>query len=423
MSKDREKVFAKIISSMEEGKKKGEVTLAAHLRQKYNAPRSGSLARFLARSVKPEDVFVEIVNFAAPFAATLRDIYAFLDRHRSTVIGKADQFSFRFEDINDRVPFDLDSFPKNYVEKLSTRSVAALQFNPYARGRLLVDGPDCWMEAYALQNAGRHIVAGLLTSLLRDAMRYRAAEELVEQHRTEVEAVVQKAGGVIAACQRSLVPQVSANDELDFVSYGSDKVHWYYVSEEELNNWNRLVADYRAKRIDYSRMSDEQNRFDRAPLRFNLTWIVQLLAAWDDYHKHAPGSAKDEDYPYPPKSDDLRRYMGAFGNAYDLLFPSVERLVELLERIVESVILPYWRHRWRLYEVWALVYVLGSAPSRYSTAPLLQSRTDGSGAFDWVIPHGDARSPVGTIAGRNASLLVWFQRKPASLVRGTWSQT
>jgi hypothetical protein len=82
---------------------------------------------------------------------------------------------------------------------------------------------------------------------------------------------------------------------------------------------------------------------------------------------------------------------------------------------VESVILPYWRHRWRLYEVWALTYVLTKVPSRYRTRPLLESRADGSGALDWVIPHGDAHSPVGEIAGRNASLLVWFQRKTSTL--------
>lgn len=96
--------------------------------------------------------------------------------------------------------------------------------------------------------------------------------------------------------------------------------------------------------------------------------------------------------------------------AADAALDCITEPVDLLEQVIDEVMLPFWRHRWRLYEVWALVMLLRSVPADASVAlSNVVDRPDEPGAVDWILPHGKASNAVAAIKGGTRELQVWFQ--------------
>lgn len=411
MNKRSEEIYNKLFQALEEGRKKEETSLLEYLRKKYKIPRYITVSRFLSDHVPEAEVFTEIVNYLAPFAQILKEIYLFLDQHRSTVLGKADQFAFRFEELVDRVPFRLDSFPKTYVDVIRTGLVELLSFNPEATGRLLVDTPDYWNKTSALHNLSHHALVYTLTSLIQNAPGYPEAEEFIHRHGDTIQKVVEQARMVINACKTYLVYNQESNNDLDFIGYGSKILHFYYRSAEDVTFWIKTVSDYNSKRIDSWVVFDRMHELEKGFRRFNMTGIHKLILAWDEYPRRIQNRDRGEYAPRLPNMTDFNRYLSAFQLAFDLVLPRKKQHMEYLNRVIEDVILPFWRHRWRLYEVWALVLTMSQAPTSVDTVPLIKPRPDEPGAFEWPIPHGDASHPVGQIVGRGRKLEIWFQRK------------
>lgn len=413
--KDTEEIYRKLFQSLEEGKKKEERTLLQYLREKYNIPRFTKVSQFLVKHVPAEEIFTEIVNYLAPFGKILAEIYNFLNQHRTTVIGRADQFAFRFGEMKGRVPFGLDSFPKTLVDVLQTGTVELLSFNPEATGRLLIDTPDCWGDTGALQNIGHHALVYLLDSLIRNAPGHLKSEEFISQNNDIIELVVSKVRQVIRACQQSLIYHRESNDALDCIGYGSDELHFYYRTSEDCDFWTQTVTAYNSEKIDSFAVFERDRDMQESFRRFNLTMLHELDAAWEQYQSHLQKGVKGEHDPHQPQRVDFERYLDAFEAAFRLLFPKQIHPIQVLNQIIDSVIMPYWKHRWRLYEIWALVFTMKQSPNMTKAVPLLVPRLGESGAYDWLIPHGDAKHPVGEILGPRSKLEVWFQRKTPHL--------
>lgn len=149
-------IYNKLFQALEEGKKKEEKSILDFLQRKFKISNRAKISQYLVTHVSIEEVFSEILDYLAPFSKILHEIYLFLEQYRSTVLGKADQFTFHFEELEGRVPFSLDSFPKTYVDALRTGIAELLSFNLDAKGILLVDsgGFDSggyWSETNALK--------------------------------------------------------------------------------------------------------------------------------------------------------------------------------------------------------------------------------------------------------------------------------
>ena len=415
MNNKSEGIYNKLFQALEEGKKKEETSIVEHIRKKYRIPKHAKASRFLADHVPEAEVFAEVVNYLAPFAQILREIYLFLDRHRSTILGKADQFAFHFEELENRVPFGLDSFPKTYLDVISTGLFEISSFDPAATGRLLVDGPDYWRETGALENLNYHLLVSSLIYLVQNAPGFREGEEFIHKHEETIQQVVHKARMTVKACQSFLIYNRESDDDLDFIFYGSKILHFYYRSSDDVALWKKTLSDYNAKRINNSVVSKRENELNNGFRRFNITRLHELISAWDEYPERIHSRYRGQYPPELPDETDFNRYLNAFEHAFDLVLPRKEDPTEYLARLIEDVILPFWRHRWRLYEVWALVLTMSQIAASADTIPLLKPRPDEPGAFEWPIPHGDASHPVGQITGNGVKLEVWFQRKTPSL--------
>src|SRR5262249_38781688 len=81
---------------------------------------------------------------------------------------------------------------------------------------------------------------------------------------------------------------------------------------------------------------------------------------------------------------------------------------------LEIVLLPYWKDRWFLYEVWSLTLALAEATSMGAQVDLLGvepiPNEDVSGT-NWNLPTQKAREPVARLSQPDNELLVWFQRE------------
>jgi hypothetical protein len=79
--------------------------------------------------------------------------------------------------------------------------------------------------------------------------------------------------------------------------------------------------------------------------------------------------------------------------------------------VVDKVFLPFYRHRWRLFEIWAILWTRNIIPKSQRPQPNLSPRVDDPNCFEWVIPGGDARSPVATWEHDGKILELWYQQK------------
>jgi hypothetical protein len=73
------------------------------------------------------------------------------------------------------------------------------------------------------------------------------------------------------------------------------------------------------------------------------------------------------------------------------------------------VLLPFWRQRWRLFEVWSILWLRNALPEAYRPLPLLEERPDTETSFAWVLAGGKAASPVATVDAGGRTLSLWFQ--------------
>jgi hypothetical protein len=78
---------------------------------------------------------------------------------------------------------------------------------------------------------------------------------------------------------------------------------------------------------------------------------------------------------------------------------------------VDRVLLPFRRHRWRLFEIWSLIWLIQVIPDRHRPKPRLSHRSERDGGYVWILAGGDAAEPVARADFSEGTLSIWFQLK------------
>jgi hypothetical protein len=111
-------------------------------------------------------------------------------------------------------------------------------------------------------------------------------------------------------------------------------------------------------------------------------------------------------------ADALIRAASAFRRRLDAAAPVVAsgRRKADLEQLIEFTELPFWKHRWFLYELWTLVRVLRVAATvgDVGLEGLTETRP---GVTEWLLPGGAAHGPVARVVKQSRSASVWTQLK------------
>jgi hypothetical protein len=108
----------------------------------------------------------------------------------------------------------------------------------------------------------------------------------------------------------------------------------------------------------------------------------------------------------------LRQEAASYEEKLDQIAPIVGRVShrETVEGLLEFLSLPFWKHRWYLYELWTSVCVLEIA-QRLTDVELSNLQHQGQGILEWVLPGGAAKEPIATIGQDGGQILCWSQRK------------
>lgn len=105
--------YQKLFRAMEVDHPKGEKSLLDKLKSHFSIPEKKNIILAFSERVPPGEAMVWLLSETAPFVSMLNEIYTFLADSKATVIGNADQFSFRFDELNERIPFSARLLSEN----------------------------------------------------------------------------------------------------------------------------------------------------------------------------------------------------------------------------------------------------------------------------------------------------------------------
>lgn len=388
-----EEVYEKLFRALEEDAAKQESDVLDQLRAHFGLPGQQPVSvELIDLGVPAVDVFAEVLRLISPFGRMLSEIYSFLADRRSTISGKADKFAFRFAELDGRVAFPLDAFPKTWIEVAATASIRTSVVDPDRHDDLLIDGPVYTRDVNALNNLGTHPLPGTVLELTGRASDPRAGSVL-DRHPGVLDEIHATAEETLAAAARSLI--YHPHRGLDATE------HLYFRDLSSLREWERALTDAR----------DTDDRYAAQHVSWEFREAGRLFDLSDLHRFLDPAAAAPRGWYFDDEAV-FDEWLTLFRRAADAALRRIDDPVEVMARVADEVMLPFWRHRWRLYEVWALILVMRRPPPSAVAIPRLESRPDGDGEdFDWPIPHGDAGQPVGQFVTRQDQLDVWFQRK------------
>lgn len=375
--------YQRLFQAIEFGHAKAEDTLISNLLQHFGCPdtEDDPVQWFAARCEhSPEDVIVWLLNEAEPFCRMLEEIYSWLSDARATASGNIEEVAFDFGRLNERIPFSLESFPKTYVHLWRNRVALSCALESAARGHLRVDTPHYWRDDVpALYN--------LTTSPVlypRDAFA-----RLPDQNKN-----------LIVAC----VKRVLALLESNYIRKEVDDPLWnhrvLYVRSEAL--WSEITATEGATLDDtITALLDSGD----------LVFADQLMALLENTECERDDDGAIFDIPPLISDDPMSDDTHAFLCAYRLAVKPKEITIRELVDVVDKVFLPFWRHRWRLFEVWSILWMRDAIPRELTPEPVLVPQVEGMNIYTWNLSGGDAVSPVASRTVGDHTLSIWFQLK------------
>jgi hypothetical protein len=389
--------YEKLLRALEFGERKAETELLAALFPSGPPDSFAAALAWLAENKEPAEVMAWLVSALGSFADMLSEIYTWLADARATVGGNVDEVRFDFQKLNEQVPFSLESFPKTYVRALGDVTQLIARFEPGARGFLRVDTPDYWREAVpALENLTRSMVLQPNVFALLPVPNQHAVAFRVRRLVATLEAEY---------LRRTRPPSLERHWQFSEVMFFASAADWARALElAERPGATSGTANYDSSNElhEYMRQGYESGRIAHGTELLRLLEEIERLALG----VHDPPRDRLV-FTENLQADDTY----AFLCAYETCFVPHEHTVEGYIEVVDQVLLPFWRHRWRLFEVWSILWLSNVLPESVRPAPCLVPREGDERAFDWVLAGGEARSPVAASKLNGRELSLWFQLK------------
>lgn len=269
------------------------------------------LQRFLDASDLSAETFLRVfLKLVAPFARMFQEIWDYLNREGAPMATESIAVRFGFEDSKDNCSIDLDQF-RRYVET-SQRVIAAVttMLWPYK-------------ALHGLFNVGRK----LLETERAPTWRGNAPHGRYEPGKPYDLPVVSSSNHPFDEIVKSVR------------SVFHDIINGY-ANERSQKECTRRLPEVR---------EDERDTDDRPSLQQPAYLLTDLLPTWYDILDHCG------DFSAKAKAEALQEYERAVKPFLKTETGTAE--VPLLAAL-DILDLPFWRHRWHTYEVWATVLTL-----------------------------------------------------------------
>lgn len=431
---DEKRAVIDILTALEYGTKKQETDILTTLLESYRLSPTvkHDLAKTLLSTPGFERFFLDVLKEVRPFAVMLTEIYDFLNSNEATVNRRASTFQIQSEKAKAELKFDLQNFPKKLLKFISEvtvfGSVVELRFfdidlnDPTPQWR----NTQAEREWVAISNRwdgdfyddGFHRVMSYAHAVLSRGEPH---------HRERAEAIVRPLLDRVAAVRdfiaNLIAPEESAAGQVENTSMTGETVSIPLSSPPVRSHVARdpRAAMYLAHPAWVSNFGSQAVKTIGSTLDNILAYLSISINIWDDtsFHRRgddwwfkqkfgkAMGEVSPEEY-----LDLLNETARDYESKLDRVAPVVGQYnyKNTLENFLEFLLLPFWKRRWFLYELWTLTRVLNIA-GRVSRVELLNLKQLDEDVLEWSLPGGTAQQPVAVIGDGTERVYCWTQRK------------
>lgn len=424
---DEHRAVLDVLSALEYGARKEETPLLDLVLKKLGAKRAWTKAATAHRILDGpgfEAFLLAVLREAQPFARMLQDVYGFLNRTKVFTHRRASIFRVSSQRAEAELSFALDNFPRELLKVLTESelrgAVVKLSFpgvEVASEGVVDWDGSEANKAWRAISpnwdgdfyDDGFHKALSYVHTILPSG-----EDALWSRLREAVEPILDRLAAIVACC-----------NEIEPVKTG--EVVWYQGREQV--RFQLALPTVRSHRVlqDEARTAlaaltrPQYKNETRRTVHDEIRWSVSSMAvAIHLFH--------DEKFSRDDRDGWLQKRLGrlspefyvswveqlavAYEQALDRVAPVVGNYSNrvLQEKLLEFLLLPFWKHRWFLYELWSLVLVLEAAEEEWPVELEGLEESEG-GILEWKLPGGMASRPVATIGTGIRQALCWTQRK------------
>ena len=382
-----------------------------------------------------EPFLLEVLSAVRPFALMLRDLYTFLNRAEAITRRRASTFRVSAANAAAKLDFSLDHFPRELISALTEgvrkTAVVELRFPGIEpKGKAAIDAPIEWERLEA--NAAWREVSPCwdqdffdfdrdLPGFHRTLSYARAAlpeedEASWSRLREIVEPLLDRLAAIVT-CANSIRPLELRET---YLGWQNQRPHFQPSMPEA--RFHRVRCEEARAVLELPTRAQYVNETQRTVLD-ELQWHLYSMAVAVHFFRHErfrkddPDGwrGSDQERPFLERVGYLARVeslAASYRQSLDRVAPVVEELTEtvLEERLIEFLLLPFWKHRWFLYELWTLVLALDGA-GRHWRLELEGLEETAPGVIEWRLPGGTATRPVAAIGDGEQRALCWTQRK------------
>lgn len=421
--------ISEILKSLEYNTKKEE-SFVNDLLSKYKIKRRrsiGGISKGIASKIEQnkisfEDFFSDIFNYFRPFSLMMEEIYKFLNSYSVTVGSRASQFRFNFEKLQEKITFDISNFPKELIHTFSYKKVnkllSAYEINLGAQGDYNGNPYDKTAIRFITGYDGDFYNLFLTPVSYFWAFKERIGSFLLHEFnllKKEVDNIF---------------------EDIEFLLDSLFQEFQLEPKQVEIAFWGKLQGDIlefdeRNKRIQLKRgFKFDKETFSPTQyshLEYELNCLALALQFWKNKYKRVDfdiynwafeNKTIQECLRNPEEYIELiRKQMSKYEKAlHDIIvFKGYKSVKVVIDDMLKFVRLPYWKHRWHIYELWCLFFCLNIAKSMYKIKLNLKDQGD---YLELVIPKAIAKEPVAKIFSDQMEIQCWFQRKTINPING-----
>ncbi|RLI72531.1 hypothetical protein DRO97_08825, partial [Archaeoglobales archaeon] len=332
--------------------------------------------------------------------------------YKSFISTKSNIFKFNFEKLQDSLIFDISNFPKELVEEIIRQQFVVEIYEINLDQELIDRILEIGSADLGFCNQFSHALSYFYTMKLKlpEYYKLQRTEEILDEFFQYLELVIQEI--------------IKKNN----FEIGNVDISFYHLDFEN------FVPEFKKEDNSRGAITLSGGVITDSDLTYCLNFAKLLLQFWK--RKYIRKELNDRDYCWhkdqqPYKDLSKREVL----NNPDIYFPRLEekarehldlfkRKVKLKEKafneslvkkLVEFVSLPYWRHRWYIYELWTLINV---SMTIAQLGDFKLNTLHRKGHIEIKIPKANAKEPVGEIKIGKKVLEIWYQRKTYNPITG-----
>lgn len=374
-----------------------------------------------------------LLDQLSAFVEMVRDIYRFLHAHVATTGGRTEHFRIDSDDLSEPWPFDTSRFPHEveWIRYWADVRIERVEVDWEKVGKLLVMDGGIFYGRVDDERVIQSLIVGRRDGILSpglvsagDEIRALLLEAVCAWYQTEREERSNGGSNIRSwqlgvAVHSDLLGLYQGTGLLRNGDSGRIGIDLGRLCEHRTGGYTarQVISEFEESR-DLGRPSNDHYVIGSAAFFCALWGLV------DPDFKNAANCLRVHEENLLNRESLARRGEDLVEKLLEALRGAITPITDadsvrqLREKQIEILLLPYWKDRWFLYEVWTLLQPLRKAQEVRGAIELLGTTEIEDPAITgvtWNLPTQKARRPVARLSSNTAAVLVWFQRETRRL--------